>query len=308
MRLGRPAWEMLPAVLRDRIRDAAPEAELFEIRLRAERKMQLAGRSEDRMCGEPLTRRQLAQIVSALMEHSLYAWEDELARGYFTTRQGFRVGVAGKYRMLDGELRLQDICSLCIRLAHAAPGCADRLMKYLVEGRACLILSPPGCGKTTLLRDAARQLSNGGRTVAVLDERCEIAAAWQGLPSMDVGERTDVVEGIGKSRGIPMIVRALSPQILVTDELGGLEDAAAVADELCCGVQMIATAHAGSLEDAQGRQAIAPLLERGFDMVVQLGMPPGSIRAIRLKRGDSWVDEPTEQSMSGDDGKGGEHL
>ena len=111
---------------------------------------------------------------------------------------------------------------------------------------------------------------------------------------MDVGERTDVIEGVGKSEGIPMIVRALSPQVLVTDELGGVEDAAAVADALRSGVQVIATAHAGSLADAQRRRSLAPLLDNGFDMTVQLGMPQGSIRAVWLKREGRWMDGQEE--------------
>lgn len=288
MRVERPMWGNLPAVLRERLAAVQPEPELYEIRLRVGRPLQLVGRNENRLCGDAVGRRQLNQIVSALMEHSLYAWEDELSRGYFTTKQGFRVGVAGKYRLLDGELRLQDVHSLCIRLSHAAMGCADRLIQRLDGGRSCLILSPPGCGKTTLLRDLARQLSNGGETVAVLDERCEIAAAWQGQPGMDVGERTDVVEGVDKPTGIPMIVRALSPQVLITDELGGPDDAAAVADALRCGVRVMATAHAGSLGDAMRREALKPLLQNGFDAVAELGSPPGNLCALYLRCDDEW--------------------
>lgn len=281
-------WDNLPAALRERLLAAQPERELYEIRLRVGQKLQLVGRNENRLCGEAIHRRQLNQIVSALMEHSLYAWEDELSRGYFTTKQGFRVGVAGKYRLLDGELRLQDVHSLCIRLAHAAVGCADYLMQWLDGARSCLILSPPGYGKTTLLRDLARQLSNGGQTVAVLDERCEIASAWQGQPGMDVGERTDVVEGVDKPTGIPMIVRALSPQVLITDELGGPDDAVAVADALRCGVRVMATAHAGSLADAMGREMLKPLLQNGFDAVVELGDPPGRLNALYLRCDGEW--------------------
>lgn len=286
--MEQPAWALLPAMLRERVQAARPEAELYEVRLRVGGRMQLVGKSENRLCGESVSRRQLSQIASALMEYSLYAWENELAQGYFTTRQGFRVGVAGKYRARDGGMQLLEPHSLCIRLAHAAQDCALPLLKWMDGDTSCLILSPPGCGKTTLLRDLARQLSQGGQTVAVLDERCEIAAAWQGVPGIDVGERTDVVEGVDKPAGVPMIVRALSPQVLVTDELGGMADAAAVADALRCGVRVIASAHAGSLADALGRPALASLLEDGFRMVVLLGQPPGTIRAIYLHSDGDW--------------------
>lgn len=283
-----PAWEKLPERLREHVRAAQPEADLFEIRLRAGGRMQLTGRTESRLCGERIDRNQLKQMAAALMEFSLYAWEDELARGYFTTKQGFRVGVAGKYRRLGGELHLSEVFSLCIRLARDVPGCADSLMPHLQRSRACLILSPPGCGKTTILRDAARQLSESGRTVAILDERSEISAAWQGIPGMDTGERTDVVEGLGKPEGIPMIVRALSPQVLVTDELGGDKDAASVLDALRCGVQVVASAHARSLTDAGQRTSLAPLIGDGFDMAVALKYPPGSIDAIHVRESAGW--------------------
>lgn len=290
--MDRPAWAALPELLRERVEAAAPADELWEIRLRVGQKMQLIGRGMNCLCGEKIPQKPLAWMGSALMEHSLYAWEDELARGYFTTRQGFRVGVAGKYRRLDGRMVLQDVYSLCIRLAKEAVGCADPLIPMLKQGHSCLILSAPGCGKTTLLRDVARQLSNAGRTVAVLDERCEIAAAWQGQPGMDVGERTDVIEGVDKPRGIPMIVRALSPQTLVTDELGGVDDAEAIADAMRCGVQVVATAHAGSLADAQRRTALASLLETGFGMVVELTEPPGTLRSVYRREADGWRNVP----------------
>lgn len=282
------AWMQFPGALRDRIQMARPETALFEIRLRTGGRMQLIGRSENRLCGEPLTRRQMMQIVSALMEHSLYAWEDELSQGYFTTRYGFRVGVAGRYCVQERAIQLQEVHSACIRMACEAPGCADPLMEQLKDGESCLILSPPGMGKTTLLRDLARQLSDQGQAVAVLDERCELAAAWQGRPSMNVGERTDVIEGIGKPEGIPRIVRALSPQVLVTDELGHAADADAVADAMRCGVRVMASAHARSLEAALNRPQLADVLAGGFEVVAELGEPPGRLSAIWRRIGTKW--------------------
>ena len=281
-------WMRLPPLLREWVQAARPEVALYEIRLRCGGRMQLVGRSENRLVGELLTRRQVAQAVSALMEHSLYAWEDELSHGYFTTRSGFRVGVAGRYALQDGMMRLLEVHSVCIRIARAIPGCADRLLPWVSGSESCLILSAPGRGKTTLLRDLARQLSVQGQAVAILDERCEIAAAWQGRPSMDVGERTDVVEGVGKPEGIPMIVRALSPQVLVTDELGGAGDADAVADAMRCGVRVMATAHARSLEDALRRPQLSGVLNGGFDVVAELADPPGHLSAIYRRGQSGW--------------------
>ncbi|MDO4357885.1 MAG: ATPase, T2SS/T4P/T4SS family [Clostridia bacterium] len=279
-------WMRLPAVLRDKVQAARPESALYEIRLRCGGPMQLVGRSENRLTGEIWTRRQVTQAVSALMEYSLYAWEDELSQGFFTTRSGFRVGVAGRYSVQGGAIHLLEVHSVCIRVARAVPGCADALLPWLEQSQSCLILSAPGRGKTTLLRDLARQLSHRGQAVSILDERCEIAAAWQGHPLMDVGERTDVVEGIGKPEGIPMIVRALSPQVLVTDELGDAEDASAVADAVRCGVRVMATAHAESLAAALARPQLADALNCCFDVVAELSDPPGQLASI-YRRGDT---------------------
>lgn len=281
-------WERLPGPLRERLSDARPQGRLYEIRLRAGAPIQLLGEAEDRSCGEALTARQIAQIASALMEYSLYAWGDELARGYFATGQGFRVGVGGRYRMVDGQRRLTDIHSLCIRVARQEHGCAESLLPQLKSG-SCLILSPPGCGKTTLLRELARRLSDNLRSLVLIDERCEIAAAWQGIPTMDVGSRTDVIEGVDKPTGIPMAVRALAPQLLITDELGGDADAEAVLDAIRCGVRVIASAHAASLEAAKERTSLKRLLQTGFDVAIELKMPPGTIGKICRRNGSEWT-------------------
>jgi stage III sporulation protein AA len=164
--------------------------------------------------------------------------------------------------MLSGELEsIKNVSFLNVRLAHQVIGCAERVLPYLWRHEKMghtLIISPPGMGKTTLLRDIARQLSNGtrgrrGLRVAIADERGELAGCVLGVPALDVGERTDVMDGCPKRIAMNMLVRAMSPEVIVTDELGHAQDADAVRDALRCGVRVIASVHASSAEEAARR-------------------------------------------------------
>ena len=155
--------------------------------------------------------------------YSLYAYEDELRQGFLTIQGGHRVGVAGKILMEEGKVRsIRYISFLNIRLAHQVEGCADKVMPFIVEnGEVChtLIISPPCCGKTTLLRDVIRQISNGnawceGKNVGVVDERSEIGGAYQGVPQNDLGIRTDLLDCCPKAEGMMMLIRSMSPEVV----------------------------------------------------------------------------------------------
>ena len=156
-----------------------------------------------------------------------------------------------------------------VRLAHEVRGCADELMPWLYEeGRPCstLILSPPGCGKTTMLRDVIRQFSNGcgqeaGRRVGVVDERSEIAACYRGIPQNDMGIRTDVLDGCAKHMGMQMMLRSMTPEILAVDEIGSRTDKEARDAVMNCGCCLLATAHGASMEKMQMRPALRQMAE-----------------------------------------------
>jgi stage III sporulation protein AA len=151
-------------------------------------------------------------------------------------------------------------------------------------GCSVLIIGTPGSGKTTMLRDLARQLASGrtAQQVAIVDERSEIAACVAGVPQLDVGDCTDVLDGLPKADAIPWLVRSLAPQVIMTDELGGDADAAAVLEACHCGVAVCASAHGTSLQDAASRPALASLMSRRvFDLYAVLS-PEGSGQIISL--------------------------
>ena len=265
-----------------------------EIRLRAGGKVQLVCSDRDVFVGEALTTEALRRILSALMEHSLYTRESELATGFFTMEDGSRVGVCGRrYQTQDGY-RLGEIGSACIRIARPVRGCACDLLKAITEERrvhSALLLSPPGLGKTTMLRDAARLLSERGYNVGVADERHELAACCQGVPTMELGPRTDVMDGCPKQEAIRQLLRSMAPDVIVADEISGKQDARALADATRCGVPVVASAHADSLESAALRPSLRAVLESGaMELAVILGKRPDNIEKIVpievIERGD----------------------
>ena len=212
--------------------------------------------------------------------YSLYAYEDELRQGFLTIQGGHRVGVAGKILMEEGKVRsIRYISFLNIRLAHQVEGCADKVMPFIVEnGEVChtLIISPPCCGKTTLLRDVIRQISNGnawceGKNVGVVDERSEIGGAYQGVPQNDLGIRTDLLDCCPKAEGMMMLIRSMSPEVVAVDEIGEYGDIKAIESVLNCGCRLIATVHGSSVEDIEKKPLLQKMVkEHVFDRYIIL--------------------------------------
>ena len=168
-------------------------------------------------------------------------------------------------------VQLRGLSSASIRIARQVKGAADGLLPRLCRGGQLtdtLILAPPGLGKTTLLRDLIRQVSDGidcqPLRVALADERGEVAALYQGLPQLDVGARTDVLDGCPKARGLMLLLRAMNPQVLAVDEITAPEDVAALCAAAGCGVTVLATAHGENRADLSRRAVYAPLWERSL--------------------------------------------
>ena len=253
-----------------------PEGSVREIRLRSGGRASILTRTEEIVCPGSLTQAQVAQTAEALCEHALYARAEEQRQGFVTLRGGHRMGLCGRVVAQGQTVRaLREISSLCIRVAGQWRGAADAVLPHLLDSdgrvRSTLILGMPGAGKTTMLRDACRALSETGRHMCVVDERSEIAAMCGGVAQLDVGPNTDVLDGCSKEAGMRWMLRAMSPEALVTDELGSALDAQAVQEASRSGVSVLATLHGRDMETALARGMMYQLArERIFERYVLL--------------------------------------
>jgi stage III sporulation protein AA len=213
------------------------------------------------------SRSDIKNIMLKISEYSPFAFNDEVKKGYITLKNGFRIGIAGQ-AVYEGEniVTLKNISSLNFRIAKEVLGCGkDIYNKIFAEGvKNTLIVSPPGCGKTTLLRDLIRLLSMGGKTVGIADERSEIAGCFMGEPQLDVGIRTDVVDTCRKSDGINMLLRSMSPDVIAVDEVGTSADRLAIEDALRCGTKVICTAHGNDMRDISNRRVLGDMAKSGL--------------------------------------------
>lgn len=244
-----------------------------------------------------VSRDELRETMEYISSYSLYAFEEELRQGFITIQGGHRVGVAGRTVVENQGVRaMKYISFINVRLSHQIPGCADVVMPYVYEKgqvRHTLIVSPPRCGKTTLLRDVIRQLSMGsqgheGVTVGVVDERSELGACYQGVPQNDLGIRTDILDCCPKARGMMMLIRTMSPHIIAVDEIGSREDMEAVEYVMNCGCKLIATVHGSSVDDIRQKPVMGEMVrQRMFERYIVLSnyKCPGHIEEIFDSRG-----------------------
>lgn len=224
--------------------------------------------------------------LELMSDYSLYALEEELKNGYITLQGGHRVGITGKAVIDRGNIKtIKNINGLNIRLSHQILGCADEMMEHIYsEDKIChtLIVSPPRCGKTTLIRDIVRQLSNGtskrqGITVGVVDERSEIAGCYKGIPQNDVGIRTDVLDACPKAEGIMLLLRSMSPEVIAVDEIGRKEDIYAIEEILNAGIKLICTVHGKTIEDIKQKPVLSELMEKKiFEKIIVLSRQKGA--------------------------------
>lgn len=226
--------------------------------------------------------KELEAVLTHVCHYSIYAFADEIRQGFMTISGGHRIGLCGQV-ILENHNQIRNIKYiryLNIRIAHEVKGVSDKALPYLYNNGEILntlIISPPTCGKTTMLRDLVRNMSEGnvygkGRNVGLVDERSEIAGSFLGVPQNDIGIRTDVMDACPKKEGMMMLIRSMAPDVIAVDELGSAGDIAAMHQAIQCGCKMLASIHGFSIEEVSGKEYMRGVVkEQLFDRYMLLG-------------------------------------
>ena len=278
---------------------------LQEIRLRIGKPLILQYANYEWILNDIVEQESFQETLDYISEYSLYAYENELKQGFITVEGGHRVGMAGQVVIENGKVKnLKQISSMNIRIAHEILDCANVVFPYITKNKSLchtLIVSPPQCGKTTLLRDLIRQISNGnqwikGCNVGVVDERSEIGGCYLGVPQNQLGIRTDILDCCPKAEGMLMLIRAMAPQVIAVDEIGSFEDVHAIEYAMHSGCKMIATVHGKSMEEIRKKPLFEQLIkDRRFERYIVLGNRNriGEVEGIYDERGSLIFREET---------------
>lgn len=250
---------------------------LEEIRLRMNRPIILKFIDNEKVIKYSINAEEINTTLQAICENSIYTYQNEIAEGFITIKGGNRVGISGSCVIEDGKvININYIYSLNFRIAREIIGAGNRILKFILDSESnsiynTLIVSKPGAGKTTAIRDIIRQLSSGIKdikflaiNVGIVDERGEIAALYKGNPENDIGIKTDVVENVSKSKGLEMLIRSMAPKVVVADEIGKQEDIEAIKYAICSGCKGLFTAHGSSFEDISLNPIIKNLISEGI--------------------------------------------
>ncbi|MBC5627513.1 stage III sporulation protein AA [Clostridium sp. NSJ-6] len=292
---------ILPEKIGNEIKNFIREGNIQEIRIKVGKPIILILSNEEKILDCITTNDEVKGILVKISNYSLYAYEEEIKQGYITIKGGHRVGIAGECVISNGEIKtIKNISSLNIRISKAVVGSSKKIMPIITGGDRIyntLIISPPKCGKTTILRDIAKNISNGmytvglkGKKVVIIDERSEVAACYNGVPQMDVGIRTDVLDNCLKKTGMIMAIRSLSPDVLICDEIGTLGEVEALNMAFNSGVNIVVTVHGFDIEDIYSRKVFKELIDESIiERVVVLSSRKGAgtiERVYKIERGE----------------------
>ncbi|MEI3163888.1 MAG: ATPase, T2SS/T4P/T4SS family [Lachnospirales bacterium] len=263
--------DMCNKYLCQEVRNALINADITraeEIRLRVGKNIKIKYSNGEKNIGYTVTSDNIENIFGRLTQYSPYAYKEEINCGYITIEGGYRVGIAGTVVDEGGQVQtIKNISSLNIRIAREIKGCCKNIISY-INGNT-IIVSPPACGKTTLLRDIVRVWSNNGKNICVIDERNEISGTYMGKSQLDLGERTDIIVNVSKEKGFEMALRSLSPDVIAVDEIGGQEDINSIKRALNSGVSILCTLHSYNDDDLIVKEGIAPLVKnKVFDTYI----------------------------------------
>jgi stage III sporulation protein AA len=324
----REIFEILPRKLRNILGNLQYSflKDVEEIRLRVNKPLLINCHGEDYFLSENgwptkmihkiimVNKDDIMTCFRLVTDYSAYALEEEIKNGFITIKGGHRVGICGKAIIENRKVRtIKDISALNIRISKEKIGCSEKVINYIINGPDSvfntLIVSPPGCGKTTILRDIIRLISSGirrynfkGISVSIVDERSEIAGCYNGIPQKDIGIKTDVLDGCPKAEGMIMLIRSMSPRVIATDEIGRDEDIYALKEAMNAGVKFITTVHGDSIEDIK-RKNISILIENKiFERVIILTNRPrvGTVKEVIDLKTNSILNEiPIDERREG---------
>ena len=273
--------QVLPKKIIEIIEGKVDTKKIQEIRIKVNKPVIINITNEELVLDYIVSKDELKYIITKISSYSLYAFEEEMKQGYITFRGGHRIGLAGQCVMENGRVKiLRNISS-------------NKIMPYISNFNKVyntLIVSPPKCGKTTILRDIAKNISNGfsrinlkGKKVAIIDERSEIAGCYNGIPQMNVGIRSDVLDNCLKTNGIIMAIRSLSPEVIICDEIGTMHEIEALSMAFNSGVKMVLTVHGIDLEDVSRRKSLKELIDENIlERIIVLSCKngPGTLEKV----------------------------